>query len=221
MDSTRRAQLIKRRAVAKASLTRMQNFIGAGDLKVNEIQVKFDELPSIFNKYDTAQDELELLDETDHSGDRELFETQYYKVKVKFNELLHPVVNRPSSRHSSPRSSLSGHSNTSPRSHASSSQIKLPVIALPTFEGDICSWLQFRDTFEALTVNNTALSSVQKFHYLIASLQNEAMDLISNLQITNENFLVAWQLVTQRYNNKRLIAMMHAKHLCQVPQVKK
>ena len=45
--------------------------------------------------------------------------------------------------------------------------------------------------------------------------------MISNLQITNENFLVAWQLVTQRYNNKRLIAMMHAKHLCQIPQVKK
>jgi len=45
--------------------------------------------------------------------------------------------------------------------------------------------------------------------------------LISNLQITNENFLVAWRLVTQRYNNKRLIAMMHAKHLCQMPQAKK
>ena len=45
--------------------------------------------------------------------------------------------------------------------------------------------------------------------------------MISNLQITNENFLVAWQLVTQRYNNKQLIAMMHAKHLCHLPQVKK
>ena len=50
-----------------------------------------------------------------------------------------------------------------------------------------------------------------KFHYLIASLQNEAKDLISNLQITNENFLVAWLLVTQRYNNMRFIAMMHVK----------
>ena len=45
--------------------------------------------------------------------------------------------------------------------------------------------------------------------------------MISNLQITNENFLVAWQLVTKRYNNKQLIAMMHAKHLCHLPQVKK
>jgi hypothetical protein len=77
------------------------------------------------------------------------------------------------------------------------------------------------DTFEALIVNNATLSNVQKFHYLIASLKNEARDLLRNLQINNDNFMVAWQLVTQRYNNKRLIAMMHAKHLCQMPQVKK
>jgi len=120
----------------------------------------------------------------------------------------------PPSRRSSPRSSLSGHSNHTPRSHTSSTHIKLPTLALPNFEGDTCSWLHFRDTFEALIVNNTTLSNVQKLHYLIASLKNEAKDLISNLQIINENFLVAWQLVTQRYNNKRLIAMMHAKHLC-------
>jgi len=73
---------------------------------------------------------------------------------------------------------------------------------LRKFEGDTYSWLQFRETFEALIVNNTNLSNVQKFHYLIASLSNEAKDLIPNLEITNENILVAWQLVTQRYNNK-------------------
>jgi len=101
-----------------------------------------------------------------------------------------------------------------------SSHIKLQTIALTTFEGNTCSWLHFRDTFEALIVNNPALSKVQKFHSLIASLKNEAKDLISNLQINNENFLFAWQLVTQRYNNKQLIAMMHAKHLCHLPQAK-
>jgi len=45
--------------------------------------------------------------------------------------------------------------------------------------------------------------------------------LISNLQISNENFLVALQLVTQRYNNTRLIAMMHAKPLRQMPEIRK
>ena len=82
------------------------------------------------------------------------------------------------------------------------SRIKLQTIALPTFEGDTCSWLQYRDTFEALIVNNTALSNIQKVHYLIASVKNEAKDLLSKLQITNENFLVIWQLVTERYKNK-------------------
>jgi len=105
----------------------------------------------------TQQSELELSDDTDHTGDRELFENQYFEVEAKFNELLHPVIDSPASRRSSPRSSLSGHSNNSSRSQVSSAHIKLPTIALPTFEGDTCSWLHYRDTFEALIVNNTAL----------------------------------------------------------------
>jgi len=48
----------------------------------------------------------------------------------------------------------------------SSAHIKLPTIALPNFEGDTCSWLHYRDTFESLIVNNTVLSNVKKFHYL-------------------------------------------------------
>jgi len=143
------------------------------------------------------------------------------KLRQNSFELLHPVVEQPLSRCSSPRSSLSGHSNQSPRPHVSSTHIKLPVIALPTFNGDTCNWLHYRDIFEALIVKNTVLSNVKKFHCLIASLQNEAKDLISNLQITNENVLVAWQLATQRYNNKCLIATMHVQLLSQMPPVQK
>jgi len=120
-------------------------------------------LPDIFNRYDTAQSELELSDDTDHSSDREKFENQYYQVEAKFSELLHPVVGKALSTHISP-SSLSGHNNQSPRSHVSSTHIRLLVIALPTFESEACSWLHYRDTSEALIVYNAALSNVQKFH---------------------------------------------------------
>jgi len=197
MDPTQPIQLIKRRAVAKASLTRLQNFLEAGNFKFNEIKVRLDKLPSILNKYESAQDELECLDEAVYSLDREEFENQYYQVEDKFSEILHPVMDPPS-RRSSQRSSLSGHSNHTPRSHTSSTHIKLPTVALTPFESETCNWLHFRVTFEALIVNNTTLSNVQKFHYLIASIKNEAKDLRSNLRITIENFLVAWQLVTQR-----------------------
>ena len=80
MDPDRRNQLIKRRAVAKASLTRMQTFIDSGDLKVNEIKLRLDKLPSILSKYESAQDELECLDKADYSLDREEFENQYYHI---------------------------------------------------------------------------------------------------------------------------------------------
>jgi len=202
MDITRRTQLIKQRCVARGMLSRIQNFNKEGDKKINVIQVRCNKLSDIFNRYDIAQSELELSGDTDHTGDRELFEKHYYQFEAKFSEHLHPVMDPPS-RRSSPRSSLSGHSNHTARSHTSSTHIKLPTIALPNFEGDTYSWLHYRDTFVALFVKNTNVSNVQKFHYLIASLKNGAKHLISNLHITNENFLLAWQLVKMRYNNKR------------------
>jgi hypothetical protein len=89
----------------------------------------------------------------------------------------------------------------------------LPSIELPSYDGTASKWLHYRDTFESLIVNNKTLSNVQKLHYLTSSLKGEAKQLISNLQITNDNFVVAWDLVTQRYNNVKLIATTHAKQL--------
>jgi hypothetical protein len=74
MDPMKRTQLIRQRAVAKASLRRMQMFIETDDRKVHDIQVRFEELPKIFDRFDRAQNELELSDDTDHSNERETFE---------------------------------------------------------------------------------------------------------------------------------------------------
>ena len=60
MKSTRRNQLTRQRAIDKSYLTRMQTFIETVDRKLNDIQVRFDELPNIFNNSETAQSELEL-----------------------------------------------------------------------------------------------------------------------------------------------------------------
>jgi len=54
MDPARRLQLIKRRAVSNASLTCLQNFIEAGCRKINDIPVRINKLPDIFNIYESA-----------------------------------------------------------------------------------------------------------------------------------------------------------------------
>ena len=96
---------MRQRAVAKGSLTRMQTFIETGDRKLNEMQVRSEKLSNIYNKFETAQSELVI----DHSADRLQFEDQYFAVKAKFNELLHPAASPQLSRHSSSHSSSSIH----------------------------------------------------------------------------------------------------------------
>jgi hypothetical protein len=44
----------------------MQSFIETGDRKLNDIQVRYDELPNIFCKFENAQNELELSGDADH-----------------------------------------------------------------------------------------------------------------------------------------------------------
>jgi hypothetical protein len=83
-------QFIKQRAVARGMLSRIQ-IIEVGNQKINEIQLRFNKLPDIFNRYDAAQSELELSDDTDHSGDREKIETNTTKLRqssVSFYILL-------------------------------------------------------------------------------------------------------------------------------------
>ena len=63
----------------------MQSFIETGDRKLNDIQVRFDELRKIYNNFETAQSELELWNDNDYSVDRQQFEDQYFEVKAKFN----------------------------------------------------------------------------------------------------------------------------------------
>jgi len=55
MDALRCQQLIKQRSMARGMLLRIQNFIEAGDQKINDIQVRSNKLPDIFNRYDTAE----------------------------------------------------------------------------------------------------------------------------------------------------------------------
>jgi len=68
---------MRQSAVAKSNITRLHTFIESGDREVYELQLSSDDLQDTFDRYDTAQNELELSDDTDHFGDREQFEIHY------------------------------------------------------------------------------------------------------------------------------------------------
>ena len=46
------------------------------------------------------------------------------------------------------------------------SRVKLPKLAIHSFNGDITKWPSFWDSYEAAIHNNNNLSEIEKFNYL-------------------------------------------------------
>lgn len=97
---------------------------------------------------------------------------------------------------------------SSPYGHSPQpSAIRLPRLVVPTFSGtDLSEWPPFRDLFESVIHRNTALSNVEKFHYLIGQLTEPAKGIIKTLPMLDANYELAWQAIVKRFNSPRIIA---------------
>ncbi|CAK1592270.1 unnamed protein product [Parnassius mnemosyne] len=94
-----------------------------------------------------------------------------------------------------------------------SSCVKLPKISIPKFSGKYTEWSTFRDLFISLIQNNETLDDVQRLHYLKTQLTGEAEQLIRHIPITQSNYKKCWQLLTDRYNNKKFMSNCILKRL--------
>ncbi|XP_050516148.1 uncharacterized protein LOC126891011 [Diabrotica virgifera virgifera] len=103
----------------------------------------------------------------------------------------------------------------------SSSEVRLPALNLPIYSGEAGEWLQFRDSFDSLINSNLSISNVQKFHYLKRALKGEAFEVIANIQVTHDNFPIAWDLLCDQYTDKRALLHVHTKALFDIHPVKK
>ncbi|XP_055632550.1 uncharacterized protein LOC129773023 [Toxorhynchites rutilus septentrionalis] len=85
------------------------------------------------------------------------------------------------------------------------SRVKLPDIRLPTFSGQLKEWMIFRDNFQNLIHRNNQLMPMDKFTYLRSSLMGEALKAIDSVELSAVNYEVAWTLLQNRYENRKLI----------------
>lgn len=89
--------------------------------------------------------------------------------------------------------------------HPAQTHVKLPKIPIPVFDGDLKAWSTFFDLFKNL-VHNNHLSDIEKFQHLIMSLVKEPLHLIRTLPLSVANYRIAFDSLTKRYQNKRLLA---------------
>jgi len=95
---------------------------------------------------------------------------------------------------------------------------QLPKQKFPTFSGDITEWQGFEDLFISILLHTTGLSDVEKFEYLKTSLEGEALSLVAHLNLTSNNYNSVWDILRDRYRNKRDLARIHLDALL-TPQV--
>ncbi|XP_070172315.1 uncharacterized protein [Polyergus mexicanus] len=93
----------------------------------------------------------------------------------------------------------------------------LPPIKLPPFDGTYSDWENFRDRFLTLIVKNKSLTDFARMHYLSSSLKGRALDAISNIPVTADNFSSAWDALSQRFENPRRLLAHHFNTLLGLP----
>ncbi|XP_070068063.1 uncharacterized protein [Drosophila takahashii] len=95
----------------------------------------------------------------------------------------------------------------------------LPPCDTEVFTGDYLRWPTFRDLFTANYINNPRLTPVEKFFHLNAKTRGDAHNIFANSPLTNDGFRSAWDNLTERFENKRLLVNSQLKILFNVPSV--
>lgn len=91
--------------------------------------------------------------------------------------------------------------------------VNLPRLNLPRFSGQPDQWTAFHSLYENAIHKNESISNVEKFTYLLSCLSHEPLGLIKSLPVTHANYLIAWQTLTKRYHNSRLLITLHLNNL--------
>lgn len=208
-DELRR--LLRKRTAVKGSIDVIIKFVNIFDPSIHttrQIQIRLKKLDELISDFSNVQDSIFDLNEGhEDEEDRLKFEDDMYTLKSNMEDLIekHTVVEH-------------AH-NVSSSCH--SEAIRLPAITPPSFTGKLEDWASFIDTFNALFHNNPSLSDVQKLHYLKLSVTGEAANVLRNYKITADNYPVAYQELTNQYENKGLTIQTHIRALLKSPKVYK
>lgn len=220
--------LKKARTSTKSSITRIETwFQNNKDLSaestadVVEFEIRLGRLHVIFENYEREQNNIELLVslENPDTEDRSIMEDKYFSLVSGITKCIQSL-----SKSQSPTPSES--KNSHPGSQASNNNlppisVKLPDIKIQVFAGDVREFESFFQLFDALIINNSQLTNIQRFIYLKGYLKGEPLHLIDSLNLTHDNFDIALGILKSRYENKIVIINSYLAAMLEAPSINK
>ena len=202
------------RGLLKSKITRLHTYLTGIDLNnlnntiISQLSLRLQNFESVLDEFNNIQSEIEFAIENEEPDERKEFESSYYDLISNIQTII---------------SKFNSNSDNSIRTKMSDNQppqqIRLPSINLPSFNGRYDQWLEFRDGFNSLIHNNKSITEIQKFYYLRSCLQEEAVQIIHSIEVSACNYTIAWELLQERFENKRLIVYNHVKSIFNFPNL--
>ena len=189
-----------------AQVTELRSLKKKYEDKIAKVNVVEEELLGLI------ADEAELKKEMEDmliASDKDL------DVVAKVEERLTKLSVKDSAATSSTKSTTSSPSSTA----TSADSHRLPKFELPKFTGDIKQWQTFWDQFESAVDKKSHLSNVDKFTYLLSSLDSTAKESVAGLALTNDNYTQAVELLKERFGNKQLLINSYVESCLKLPYV--
>ncbi|XP_075150746.1 uncharacterized protein LOC142224853 [Haematobia irritans] len=97
--------------------------------------------------------------------------------------------------------------------------LALPPCDTDVFEGNFLDWPTFRDLFQAVYVNNSRLTDVERLCHLVRKTSGEAREIVSKFPLTHRSFALAWKALVDAYDNKRILVHNQLKSLFAISAV--
>ena len=215
MDAARLKFIIQKRTSLKRYVTQLKNALDNGEQGKNLLQHKFNHEKKLFINYENLHDEWSA--ETPEDARLEEFDEiqdNYFSIASKINETAVPIRLNDSATTST---NLSINSETV----TVKQQLKLPIAEIPKFSGDYTKWLTFKNTFKTMIDSCSDLDDVSKFVYLKTVVKGEALNKISLLDYSPENYQNAWSFLEKAYEVKKIIVSRHLQGILGLPVVEK
>jgi hypothetical protein len=94
-------------------------------------------------------------------------------------------------------------------------------LQMPVFHEDLSNWLSFCDLLVSAVHNNGALGSSQGLQCLKAQVKGEPALLLQSIAIIDANYVEAWKLLTEQYQDRRELVNATLKWLFALNQYNK
>ncbi|XP_018363692.1 PREDICTED: uncharacterized protein LOC108761581 [Trachymyrmex cornetzi] len=207
------ADLKRKRATIKSQITKFSTFLDGfivNKAALTQLRIRLEKIEQSWMGYSNIQDQIKALDST------EAFTCKQQQERSEFEEAYFSIVGR---------AHLILEENTNQRvnmevenaavgivsENAIGTSVKLPVLNLQTFEGTYEQWPMFFSTFSALVDKNANLNNVHKFYYLQSALGPKPRKIIESLDLTEESYPRAIELLKGRFDKTRLATRHHAR----------